>query len=105
MVQVGDVPGHHGVLPRRQDGPGLRSWPCAGYWTGHDKETHQEKRDDRLLVDGTTPDARRDGGPGTVSERQEFDAVVAAAFGEALTEEDLVGDPDYNTPEQEPYSA
>ena len=40
-----------------------------------------------------------------ITERQEFDVAVAAALGDPLTEEDLDGDPDYETPKPEPYAA
>ena len=40
-----------------------------------------------------------------INERQEFDAAIAAALGKPLTEEDLAGDPDYETPEPELYAA
>ena len=43
--------------------------------------------------------------PVRINECQEFDAAIAAALGEPLTEEDLAGDPDYETPEPEPYDA
>ena len=49
------------------------------------------------------PDKMAD--PVRISERQEFDVAVSAALGEPLTEEDLAGDPDYETPEPEPYAA
>ena len=37
------------------------------------------------------------------NKRQDFDKALKDALGEPLTEEDLAGDPDYETPEMEPY--
>ena len=55
----------------------------------------------RSTVRSLTPDETAD--LIRIKERNEFDDAVKVAFGEPLTEEDLAGDPDYKTPELEPY--
>ena len=57
----------------------------------------------RSMVRPLTPYEMAD--PVRISERQEFYVAVAAALGEPLTEEDLAGEPGYDTPEPEPYAA
>jgi hypothetical protein len=57
----------------------------------------------RSTVRPLTPDEVAD--PVRISERQEFDAAIITALGEPLTDEDLDGDPDYETPDSEPYAA
>ena len=55
----------------------------------------------RSTVRSLTPDEIAD--PIRIKERDEFDEALKSALGEPLTEEDLAGDPDYETPELEPY--
>ena len=42
--------------------------------------------------------------PVQAKKRQDFDKALKETLGEPLTEEDLAGDPDYETPEMEPYN-